>query len=81
MSRNPILKRARNNDIKKAYAKLEAETVTAMRGNKVQKYSRQAILAILSRKFYLEPDTLSNILIMPDEVVDKRQMDMFKGEK
>ena len=80
MSRNPDLKNARNKAIKEAYAKLEAETVNGVRDIKVPKYSRAAILAILGRRFFLSPETLSNILLMPDDEDNENQLKLFKED-
>jgi hypothetical protein len=77
MSRDPNLKRERNRAIKEAYAKLEAETVNGVRNIKVPKYSRAAILALLGRRFFLSPETLSNILLLPDDEDNERQLQMF----
>lgn len=76
MSRDPQLKRERNNAIKEAYEKLEAETVNGLK-IKVKKYRREAILAILSKRFYLAPDTISNILLTPAE--DDKQIKLFES--
>ena len=75
MSRMPELKNLRNKAIKEAYDKLEAETVVGMKGP-VRKYRREAILAILSKRFYLAPDTISNIVLAPDD----SQLNLFEGK-
>ena len=80
MSRDPKLKNARNRDIKDAYRKLQSETVTALNGKKEQKYRHTAMLAILSKRFYLAQDTIADILISDDEIEDKNQLDIFKPE-
>ena len=74
MSRIPELKHRRDKDIKEAYDKLEAETVSGLR-NRVAKYRREAILEILSKKFYLSPDYISNIVISFDK--DPNQLNLF----
>lgn len=74
MSRDPQLKKQRNNDIKDAYEKLEAETVNGLKV-KVRKYRREAILAILSKRFYLAPDTISDIILTPKD--DDKQTKLF----
>lgn len=76
MSRDPHLKTTRNKDVKEAYAKLAGETVAGLNGKREQKYRHNAILAILSRKFYLAPGTLANILILPEE--DDNQLALFE---
>lgn len=78
MSRIPELKHSRNKAIKEAYDKLEAETVNGLRG-KVPKYRREAILAILSTKFYLSPDYISNIVIAFDK--PENQLTIFDNKK
>lgn len=80
MSRDPILKNARNKAIKEAYAKLQNETVVSFSGRREQKYRHTAMLAILSRKFYLSEGTISNILVLPDEEVDESQLGLFNTE-
>lgn len=79
MSRIPALKKARNAAIKEAYAKLESETVNGFGAHKERKYRRDAILAILSKRFYLAMDTISDIVIAADEdEVDKNQIKLFE---
>lgn len=74
MSRLPILKNARNKAIKEAYGKLQSETVVSMSGKREQKYRHTAMLAILSRKFYLAEGTIENIVQLPDEAVEDNQL-------
>ncbi len=63
MSRDPLLKGNRNDDICDAYASLAAKT-TKTRYNPigVQLYRHEAILQILSKKFYLSPRTIEGIV-------------------
>ena len=77
MSRNLELKNARNNAIKKAYKILEAETIPGVGKTRVQKYSRDAILAKLAWKFYLATETISNILLMPEDEDNENQLELF----
>lgn len=77
MSRNPQLKSERNKAIKEAFKKLEAETVNGPKDQKVQKYRREAVLAILSRRFFLAPDTIADIILLPDEDDDESQLILF----
>lgn len=74
MGRDHSLKIDRNKQIKEAYKKLEAETVNGL-NIKVRKYRREAILALLSKRFFLKPDSISNILLSPD--VDAKQTKLF----
>jgi hypothetical protein len=78
MSRDPVAKTKRNQDIKEACRKLEAETVNGIGKRKVQKYTREAVVAILSNRFYLAERTIENILYSPDEEVPGLpQLDLF----
>lgn len=62
MSRNHELKTTRNDKIKSDYSKLENEKIHG-----VQKYRHEAILHILSKRYYLTPGTIQNILITTDQ--------------
>ncbi|WP_317899449.1 hypothetical protein [Aurantibacillus circumpalustris] len=77
MSRDKRLQAARNKAIKEAYAKLEGESVNGARDVKVQKYSRDAILAILARRFYLLPETISKIVLAPEDEDNENQLELF----
>ncbi len=79
MSRNPVLKKERNNKIKEAYQKYADEVVLAPGGKKVNKYRHEAILVLVGRKFYLEPGTIQNILQMKDE--PDNQLELFNDKK
>lgn len=69
MSRDPILKHERNNDIKKDYKRLESVEI-----NGVQKYRREAIMHMLSKKYYLSPGTISNIVLSEDVPVNQTRL-------
>lgn len=71
MSRNPLLLAERNAEIKKQYQRLEDEKVHG-----VQKYRYEAILHILSRRFFLAPMTIKEILLTDDEPTT--QLNMFE---
>jgi hypothetical protein len=62
MSRRPDLKKSRNDSIKEAFKKLEDEKIHG-----VQKYRHEAILLILSKRFYLAANTIQKILVEVDE--------------
>ncbi len=62
MSRNTELRNERNTNIIKDYSKLEAEVIDPKAKTPVQKYRHEAILAILSQKYYLTPGTVQNIV-------------------
>lgn len=74
MSRVRVLMDARNRAIKEAYGKLQSETVVSHTGKREQKYRHTAMLAILSRKFYLSEGSIQNILGTTDEEVESTQL-------
>ena len=78
MSRNPKLKKERNTKIKELYNKYAGEYVTGPKGTKVAKYRHSAILVMVAKKFYLEPNTVGNILSQPDDEQNPNQLEMFK---
>ncbi len=74
MSRDKILVSMRNEKIKAAYAKLEAEKIGAQ-----QKYRHLAILELLSKQFFLAPGTIQDIICMPDlEAENPNQITLFE---
>ena len=62
MSRNQTLKDERNQAIRKAYKELASKVVKTKDGKQTELYRHAAILAMLSKKYYLEPDTIERIV-------------------
>lgn len=73
MSRDPELLAARNKRIKQDYDKLEAEKVHG-----VQKYRYEAILAILSNRWFLSPDYIGKIILAENKT--ENQLEIFNNE-
>ncbi|HXU28132.1 MAG TPA: hypothetical protein VN698_12955 [Bacteroidia bacterium] len=76
MSRDKSLLIERNEAIKAKYDELAKKTIKDKKGREIELYRREAILIMLSKRFWLSPVTIDNILSAPEEPTN--QLELFE---